>query len=172
MKQNITKLASYLLMVLFALTLNSCKDDEIAHTLDGIWEGEVATEFFNYRFGGVQTEYQAVDIQFYADPYKYAKGTGVEYDYYGNSYSMTKVCFNFEVKNEVIYLDYNDGSHIAIYNYRLTDTHFSGEFVNYNTREYLASFNLVKVTDWRHDRYPRSGEQLFKEVPNPLQKPK
>ena len=46
MKERLTRLASYLMMVMLALSLNSCgEDDEIAQTLDGIWEGEVATEY-------------------------------------------------------------------------------------------------------------------------------
>lgn len=168
MKERLTRLASYLMMVMLALSLNSCgEDDEIAQTLDGIWEGEVATEYFSYRWG-YHTEYQAVDIEFYADPYRYAKGTGVEYDYSANGYTYIRSYFDFEVVGGIIYLDYDDGSHIAIRNYHLTGNRFSGEFINDVTGAYLASFDFYRVSNWRHTRSTRAGEPQYKEVPSPL----
>lgn len=168
MKATIKTLATYMMLALFALCMNACnEDDDIAMTLDGIWEGEVASEYFSHRWG-VQTEYQAVDIEFYTDPYRYAKGTGVEYDYQRNG-RYIECYFNFEVYNGIIYIDYADGSYVAIRNYRLSNNHFSGEFIDYDTGNYLANFNFVKVTDWRHNRYTRSGGIEFKKVPSPLQ---
>lgn len=165
MKEKMLKIATYIIVAMMAVTLNSCEDDEIAQTLDGIWEGEVATEYFNYRWG-VQAQYQDVDIEFYTDPYRYAKGTGVEYDYYGYQYTVCQ--FVFEVSNGIIYLDYEDGSHVAIRDYRLNDNHFSGNFIDYDTGRFLASFDFVKVSDWRHNRYTRSGQSPYKEVPSPM----
>lgn len=166
MKERIRNIATYVMVALMALTFNSCEDDEIAQTLDGIWEGEVATEYFSYRHG-VQTEYQAVDIEFYTDPYRYARGTGIEYDYYRSGYWYTASNFDFEVRNGVIYLDYDDGSYVAIRNYRLSDNRFRGEFIDYYSGRFLASFDFVKVSDWRHNRYTRSGSSPYKEVPSP-----
>lgn len=171
MKEKIQKLASCILIVILALTFHSCEDDEIAQQLDGIWEGEVASTYFSHRFGE-RTEYQYVDIEFYADPYRYAKGTGIEYDYYGNSYYYSECSFSFEVRNGIIYLDYQDGTSVAIRNYRLNGSRFSGDFIDYWSGDYLASFNFVKVNNWRYNRSYRSGENTYKLIPNPAQKKK
>ena len=50
------KLLFSLLAVVSVLCMTSCEDDEIARTLDGIWEGEVSVGRWN--------SYQYVDIQF------------------------------------------------------------------------------------------------------------
>ena len=50
------KLLLSFLAVVSVLCLTSCGDDEIARTLDGIWEGEVSVGRWN--------SYQYVDIQF------------------------------------------------------------------------------------------------------------
>lgn len=169
MKQKILNIATLLLVMFTALSFQSCEDDDIAQQLDGIWEGQVAQTYFDYRWGE-QTDYQYVDIEFYTDPYKYAKGTGIEYDYYGNSYRYSECPFYFEVRNGIIYLDYNDGASVAIRNYRLSHNHFTGEFIDYWSGEYLASFDFQKVSNWRYNRYStRSGESMYKLVPNPAQ---
>ncbi len=167
MKEKIQRFATYLFVALLAFTFNSCEDDEIAQHLDGIWEGEVASTYFSHRWGE-QTQYQYVDIEFYTDPYRYAKGTGVEYDYYGNSYYYSECRFSFEVENGIIYIDYEDGTSVAIRNYRLNNNRFSGDFIDYRTGDYLASFDFVKVTNWRYNRYTRSGE-VYKKIPTPAQ---
>lgn len=168
MKENIRKIASYMVMFLLAFTFASCEDDQIAQDLDGIWEGEVASTYFTHRWGQ-QTQYQYVDIEFYADPYRYAKGTGIEYDYYGDGYRYSQCGFNFEVRDGIIYIDYNDGTSVAIRNYRLTNNRFQGDFIDYWSGEYLASFNFVRVDNWRYNRYYRSGEETYEMVPNPAQ---
>ena len=166
MKAKLMRIAMMFMAAVMALSLNSCnEDDDIALTLDGIWEGEVAMDYFSHRWG-VQTEYQAVDIQFYADPYRYAQGEGIEYDYLPNGY-YTECHFYFEVRNGRIYIDYDDGTSVAIRNYRLTGNSFTGEFIDYYTGDYLASFDFIKVTNWRHIRYTRSGDTEFKKVPSP-----
>lgn len=62
-KEQFIRLVSCLVIVFSVITLSSCDDDEIAQTLDGIWEGEVAKDFFSHRWG-TQTEYYAVDMEF------------------------------------------------------------------------------------------------------------
>lgn len=148
------KLLFSLLAAVSALCLTSCEDDEIARTLDGIWEGEVATSYFNYRWGRT-TEYQYVDIEFNVDPYRYAKGTGVEYDYYdGSGRYYTRVYFDFEVRNGCIYLYYEDGADVYIASgYTLTDNRFSGVFCDCKTGNRLAAFDFYRQRNWRHDRY-------------------
>ena len=158
------KLYSFIMLRIVAvlsLSLTSCKDDDIAKTLDGVWEGEVSQNY-SWRWSNY-TRYQYVEMEFIVDPYKYAKGYGYEYDYYSNGYE--RVRFNFEVRNEVIYIDYADGVSVRISNYSLTDNRFSGEFRNYHTGVYLGSFSFVKVPGYRYDRYyyPYSKEIDFAE---------
>lgn len=164
-KEQFIRLVSCLVIVFSVITLSSCDDDEIAQTLDGIWEGEVAKDFFSHRWG-TQKEYYAVDMEFYADPYRYAQGTGVEYDYLYNG-DYTPCRFRFEVQNGIIYIDYDDDTHVAIRDYHLSNNHFSGVFIDYYSGYEIATFDFVKVTNWRHDRSYRSGDEKPKEVPSP-----
>lgn len=136
-------------IALFSLSLTSCNDDNIARTLDGVWEGRV-TQDWSWRWNNYSS-YQWVEIEFITDPYRYAKGYGYEYDYYGNAYN--RVRFTFEVRNEVIYIDYADGVSVRISNYSLSDTRFRGQFKDYDTGEYLGDFDFVKFADHRYNRY-------------------
>lgn len=154
MKKTFTTLKSYtkslLMMAALVFTtmgMTSCEDEYIASTLEGIWSGEVATEVFSNRYG-YQTEYTDVDIEFYSDPYRYASGRGVEYDYMSR-WKYTETYFRYEVKNRVIYIDYEDGTHIAIANYRLNDNYFRGTFADYRTGEPIADFRFYKIHDIR-----------------------
>ena len=47
-KEQFIRLVSCLVIVFSVITLSSCDDDEIAQTLDGIWEGEVAKDYFSH----------------------------------------------------------------------------------------------------------------------------
>lgn len=147
------KILTILFVAVTAMTFVSCDDDKIARSLDGIWEGNVAQAYFNYH---VSSNYQYVNFQFYADPTQYARGTGVERDYSGSTsgyYTYTdEYEFTFEVKNGRIYLYYEDGADVVIRNYELHDDHFSGEFLD-TQGNFLATFDLYRVTNWRHSRY-------------------
>ena len=54
------------IIVLFSLSLTSCNDDNIAATLDGVWEGEV-TQNYSWRWNNYSV-YQYVEIEFITDP--------------------------------------------------------------------------------------------------------
>lgn len=146
-----------LFLALMTITMMSCENDEIAAKLDGIWEGEVKSEYFSHRWRKTVTEYQAVDIEFFKDPYHYAEGEGVEYDYtYINQRTgwteYVKCRFRYVVRNRNIYLDYEDGSRIAIYNYSLNNNHFRGSFHDYDTGRKIVDFDFIRVGTWRHNR--------------------
>lgn len=146
------KFLTFLFLAVTAMTFVSCDDDKIARSLDGIWEGQVASAYFNYRLGN---SYQWIDIQFYADPSRYAKGSGIERDYSGSGSNYYEECeFEFEVRGGYIYLHYADAENteVVIRDYELVDDHFSGEFLDRNGH-LLASFDLYRVTSWRHSRY-------------------
>ena len=142
------KILTFLFLAVTAMTFVSCNDDEIAATLDGVWEGPVSLGRWN--------SYQWVDIEFSRQGY--SDGYGMEYDYQGK-YSGTYIeCpFTFKVTNGTIFMEYEDGSRVAIRNYSLTDTQFSGEFCewigNYGVGNKIADFHFDKVTSWRHSRY-------------------
>lgn len=152
------KIFSFALVALTVMvTLISCRDDEIAEDLAGIWEGEVAQAFFVGRYT-YEVDYQAVDIEFYKNPYRYAKGDGVEYDYsgydrYNDCYYYYRCSFVYEVKNGSIYIDYADGTHVVIRDYSLSGTHFSGSFRHYPSERYLADFNFVRVGGYYYQNY-------------------
>lgn len=144
------KILTILFVAVTAMTFVSCDDDKIARSLDGIWEGQVSSAYFNYRLGN---SYQWIDIQFYADPSRYAKGSGIERDYSGSgSYYYEECEFEFEVRGGYIYLHYADGTEVVIRDYELVDDRFTGEFLDRNGH-LLASFDLYRVTSWRHSRY-------------------
>lgn len=186
MKKFFTILLS--LMTVFAFTgcdtaMVEDTNNVIADNLDGIWSGTVAQTFFVHRWGGrgleEVTEYQDVDIEFYTNPFRYAKGKGVEYDYTyiderTGRCEYVRCDFDFEVRGRNIYIHYYDGyddfsdSYIAIYNFRLNGNIFDGEFHDYYTGEYLASFQLDRVDNWRYSRgdyymeWTRGGNQQSK----------
>ena len=124
------KFTSILTMVLLAalpMVFTSCEEDDesIAYRLDGVWYGQIASEYFTYRYGGV-TEYTDVMFEFWSDNYSYASGRGREVDYYGR-YVSDVARFDYEVVDGIIYLYYDDGSRIAIHRYSLFGNEFRGE---------------------------------------------
>ena len=140
------KILMLFVMAATMLSLTSCDDDKIAQTLDGVWEGQVSTARWN--------SYQYVDIQFSREGY--SDGYGVEYDYFSSG-GYVECPFTYKVTNGRIFMEYEDGSRIAISNYTLTETQFSGEFCewigSYSVGNVIARFDFVKVTSWRHNRY-------------------
>ena len=170
MKKMYTLLA-LALMGLMPLALTSCvfddDDDYVANNLQGIWRGQIQSEYYYGRYGR-DVQYTDTQIEFYSDPYSYARGRGREIDY-NYSYYGDEVYFSYFVRNNVIYMDYEDGSNIAIYHWDLYGDTFTGEFHDYYTGEYLASFRLYRVSggwgssfygyDWYDDWYYYSQQQ-------------
>ncbi len=147
------KFTSILTMVLLAalpMVFTSCEedDDDIAYRLDGVWYGTVASDYFYGRYG-YETQYNDVMLEFFSDPYEYASGLGREVDYGYGGYISDVVRFRYTVRNGVIYMDYSDGTSVAIHNYRLYSNEVVGEFHDYDTGAYLASFELYRDGyDW------------------------
>lgn len=149
-------------------TFISCRDDEIAEDLVGIWEGAVSQSYFTGRYT-YEVDYQYVDIEFYKNPYQYAKGDGVEYDYTGydrwnDCYYYYRCGFSYEVRNRNIYIYYDDGTRVVIRDYSLSGSRFTGTFRDYYDR-YLADFDFVRVGGYYYKTYSanwrvrvRSGE--------------
>lgn len=148
MKEKMRMFIGLIAMAMTMMTMTSCEDEMISSELQGIWRGEVAEEYFNGRYGH-DMMYTEIELQFFEDPFSFTKGSGIEVDYYGRRY--TECRFRYEVKNRVIYLDYNDGTHVMIYNWRMRNGHFIGDFHDYRTGDFLASFNLYKVADYSYE---------------------
>ncbi len=147
-----------------AVFMASCdRDDLIAEDLSGgIWEGTVTTDYVRDRWGSTSEVYQYVDMQFEANPYRYAKGTGLERDY-----SKTRVVrcpFDFEVDRGIIYLYYDDGTDVEIRNYRLSGDRFTGSFYNSRTGKWMADFTFTRYSSWRDERYYYAPKELTDSV--------
>ena len=171
--KRIHSILALILMGLMSLVVSSCifndDDDYVATNLQGIWRGQIQSEYYYGRYGH-NVEYTDTQIEFYSDPYSYARGEGREIDY-SYSYYGDVVYFDYYVRDQVIYLDYSDGSRIAIYNWNLYRDTFTGEFHDYVTGSYLASFRLYRVSgswdssfrgyDWYDDWWASQHNGLF-----------
>lgn len=153
MKKVYHYLAITLLTAMAAVSLTGCTDDDVdqAYDMNGIWQGTIEGEYYYDRYhrrdGSWDTE-----IQFVQDGDFSRGGYGVEVDYsYSTGYSY-RTSFDWEVRNGRIYLDYYDGYSVIIRDYELYSVgngmRFRGYFDDYVTGEPLASFNLVKISDW------------------------
>lgn len=152
-----------LLMAAMTFTFTSCddEDEEIAYSLEGVWKGSIVSGYYN-RYGDYRESYTDTQIEFYNDPYSYASGSGREVDYNRNGWTDV-VYFDYAVRNGNIYLDYEDGSRVAIYKWGMYYDTFEGEFHDYRTGEYLASFKLYYVSGgWRYG-YDKIKESLPKD---------
>ncbi|MBQ4446186.1 MAG: hypothetical protein IJK09_00135 [Prevotella sp.] len=162
--KRMTNLMVMVLLAMLSMTIVSCEEDDesVAYNLEGTWVGSVKSEYFDRRYG-YTTEWTDVQLEFYKDPYLYAEGSGREVDYNGRYYSSV-TGFNYSVRNHVIYIDYYDGTHIAIYNYRLWMNEFYGEFHDYYTGEYIASFQFERLDYGWNYGYNKLKENLTDQV--------
>ena len=129
---------------MLCMTLSSCNnDDNIARDLDGVWAGDVTVG--NWR----NHEFQYVEIEFFKNPYRYAKGTGVEYDYSDDGWFCYVCEFSYEVDDRVIYIDYADDTHVRICDYDLYGNIFRGEFRNSYDRK-IAGFTFARPWNYRY----------------------
>jgi hypothetical protein len=158
MKKYYTSAATWLLALMAVLTFTSCDEDAmLAYDLDGVWQGSVASEFFNYRYGR-SVEYTDIEICFDQRGAWEAGGTGYEIDLYARSY--TKSYFRWTVRNGRIYIDYDDTPYTVVIRdfdigYHSGRQYFSGYFDQEGTGRELAHFDLVKVasSSYYENRY-------------------
>lgn len=149
------KACNYIMMLMVALTvfsLTSCQDDDIdqAYDMNGIWQGTIQGEYYHDRYG--RDGRWDTEIQFVQDGDFSRGGYGVEVDYSYYTGRAYESRFYWEVRNGRILLDYDDGYSVIIRDYELyyigSGMRFRGYFDNYRTGEAMASFSLVKVSDW------------------------
>ena len=159
--KKITTLLTMAAMAALTFTFTSCDDDDedIAYTLEGTWQGSIVSGSYDrYGYGNYYTDTQ---IEFYKDPYRWAEGSGREVDYNRSGWTDV-VGFDYKVRDRVIYLDYYDGSRVAIYNWDIYNggNTFAGEFHDYRTGNYLASFRLYYVSNGWAYGYSKIKEGL------------
>ena len=133
-------------------SLASCTDDdsEQAYDMNGIWEGTITGNYDADRYHG--DNQWDTEIQFVQDGDFARGGYGTEVDYNYSTRQVVRSNFNWEVRNGRILMDYDDGYRIVIRDYELYSVgrgqRFRGYFEDWDTHESIASFNLVKKSDW------------------------
>ena len=151
MKKIYTHIAVALMAVLTMTAFTSCdKDSEIAYDLDGIWQGTIVGNYYSSRYGATRTDYDT-EIRFYQNGAFSRGGTGYEIDRENWTGYTTRFDFDWKVRDERIYITYDDGFQVVIRDwetYYMGNTmRFRGYFEDYHTGEQLASFNLIKVSE-------------------------
>jgi hypothetical protein len=145
------------LMIAGTSMMTSCDDDTMdSIDLSGEWEGDMGMfiDYGGYRFNAHNTW-----ISFHPD-YEWAThGWGEEVDYFTSDapYYCQNLRFNWEIKNQVLYLTYkhNHNLDIAIYDYHFGHKRTTLDFTINN--KYQCHLNkLVDYQDnwywWDHDR--------------------
>ena len=133
-----------------SLTLTSCydEDDNIGSYVSGHWFGDMDMWIDGEKARGSE-------IEFTPTGWGYTSGYGYEIDYYRFG-SMTHR-FNWQVRNEVIYLTFDDPAlDCAIVDYRLSYYKFTGYIADYYTLENLTYFSLRNY-DREWDTYGYGG---------------
>ena len=111
---------SFLLMAAFSFVSCMDEDERIGNTLGRRWFGDMDMYYDGERARGTELEFQT--------GWGLSSGTGVEIDYY--RYHAVTNYFNWEVRNRVMYLWFDDRRlDCAISNYSLTYDFFQGYIV-------------------------------------------
>jgi len=137
--KNIWMLSALLIM---SVSFSSCMDEDerIGYTISGHWFGDM-----DMYYNGEPS--RGSELEFYNTGWGYNRGSGVEIDYY--AYHAITSYFNWEVKNSVLYLTFDDPSlDCAIVDYTLGYDYFRGYIADYYTLENLTYFSLRN-----YDRY-------------------
>jgi len=139
-----------LLMCAGFFSLTSCMDDDeaLASRMYGRWSGEMESGYFEY-FEGRGDVYvkSTVEVEFdFRKKFRATHGKGVE-TYYNpvSGIKMDEYWFEWQVMNEDILLNYDNGDKILIHNYIIENGIFRGNMVNPDTNEHVAGFYLHDV---------------------------
>ena len=169
MKKINTYLVMALMVVLTMTTFSSCdKDTRLAMDLNGIWSGTIVGDYYVDRYSGVVREdVYDTEICFYQDGDFSKGGTGYQIDRNRDTRQYTRFNFDWTVRNQRIYIRYNDGYEIVIRDYDIYDVgstmHFSGIFDDAIDGTPTASFNLVKVSNMRSVADEEGAVEVTKE---------
>lgn len=149
------KLFTYLTMALVTVTMfTSCdelwrdsEDREEAYTLEGTWTGYIDTYIYD-RYGLSGDSYRTTMYFEREDSYG-GWGYEVDYDMYSR-YSDYYYCeFKWEVYGGEIRIRYADSwNDVYIYDYSLSDYHFSGYMDDGTSRDIHFSLSYDNRFDW------------------------
>lgn len=141
------------------LMLVSCDDDQqIAMQLQGKWRGQITADNYYYYSRRHYTDYERYATVFYFDGKLGSRhGTGWEIDYnpYSRSQRYSREKFEYWVSDEIITLEYRDGTRAEISDYRFVNdggsTYFEGYIEDDSDRE--IRFRLMQDNDWDDSSY-------------------
>ena len=151
MKKFYTNTMMALMGALMMTTLTSCdKDTMLAWDLDGLWSGTIVGDYYYDRYHSRETVYDT-EIYFYQNGEFSKGGTGYQIDRNRETRRYTRYDFDWRVKNQKIYIYYDDNYEVVIRDYEIYDvgrtSHFRGYLDDAYDGSQLASFDLVKVAD-------------------------
>lgn len=151
MKKFYTNTMMALMGALMMTTLTSCdKDTMLAWDLDGLWSGTIVGDYYYDRYHSRETVYDT-EIYFYQNGEFSKGGTGYQIDRNRETRHYTRYDFDWRVKNQKIYIYYDDNYEVVIRDYEIYDvgrtSHFRGYLDDAYDGSQLASFDLVKVAE-------------------------
>ena len=151
MKKIYTNTLMALIGALMITTFTSCdKDTMLAWDLDGLWSGTIIGDYYYDRYGLVGDIYDT-EIYFYQSGEFSKGGTGYQIDRNRETRRYTRYEFDWRVKNQKIYIYYDDNYEAVIRDYEIYDvgrtSHFRGFLDDAYDGTQLASFDLVKVAE-------------------------
>jgi hypothetical protein len=166
MKKFYTNTMMALMGALMMTTFTSCdKDTMLAWDLDGIWSGTIVGEYYYDRYHSREAVYDT-EIRFDQRGDFSRGGTGYQVDYYhGRIYR--EYDFEWKVRDQRIFIYYDDGYDVVIRDYELYDvgstTHFRGYFDDAYDGTPAASFDLVKIGKMRSTVNDEGVQETSKE---------
>ena len=151
MKKFYTNTMMALMSALMMTTLTSCdKDTMLAWDLDGLWSGTIIGDYYYDRYG-LEGDIYDTEIYFYQSGEFSKGGTGYQIDRNRETRRYTRYEFDWRVKNQKIYIYYDDNYEAVIRDYEIYDvgrtSHFRGFLDDAYDGTQLASFDLVKVAE-------------------------
>lgn len=137
------------MMGVMVVSLTSCEDEQIAHTLEGTWRGNL---YISTEWNGRYYESTATEITFSKDPYRYSSGTGYWVDYYsGAPWDYVANHIEWEVNNRNIHIYFvEDGNSLVIRDYSLNRNSFVGYINDHGTD---VDFELYNVSRPNYSSY-------------------
>lgn len=154
-----TILGMLAILLTASLTLSSCdSDDDIGYDLSGSWYGDLG--MYN---GNERAAYSEIYFHSRGGVFDWKNGTGYEIDYYRRT--DIRHDFDYEVRNGIIYLDFDDHSlDCSIRDYHISRDRFWGYIDGHTSSVYfdLDRSRSRYSSDYRNSYYDsyRDGRRV------------